>query len=97
MTRKQLLKAWQREAAKKIPGGLNVAEHEVLLKSLCQTIAAALAQGDEVPLPHIGKLKVRSVAARTGRNPRTGAPVAIPAKRKVIFVVGRELKESMSA
>ena len=50
-----------------------------------------------MPLPHIGKLQVRDVAARTGRNPKTGEPVEIPAKRKAVLVAGKELKEAMKA
>lgn len=74
-----------------------MARHEALLNSLCKVIADELAGGGEVPLPHIGKLKVRDVAARTGRNPATGEPIKIPAKRKVALVVGQAMKDALAA
>lgn len=97
MTKNQLLEAWREEAEKHYSNSLGLARHESLLDCLCQAIAVALAQGDDVPLPHIGKLKVRNKAARTGRNPWTGAPVEIPAKRKAVLVAGKELKEALNS
>lgn len=97
MTKNELLKVWQEEAEKHIPAGLSMAKHDVLLNSLCKVISDELAGGGEVPLPHIGKLKVRDVAARAGRNPATGEPVDIPAKRKVALVVGKAMKDALAA
>ena len=91
MTKSELLKEWQEEASKHIPGGLSMVKHDA------KVIAAELAAGGEVPLPHIGKLKVRDVAARAGRNPATGEPVQIPAKRKVALVVAKEMKDAVAA
>ena len=97
VTKNELLKQWQEEAWKSIPGGLSMAKHEVLLASLCKVIADELAKGGEVPLPHIGKLKVREVAARTGRNPKTGEALDIPAKRKAVLVPGVTMKDALAA
>ena len=97
MTKSELLKEWQEEASKHIPGGLSMVKHDALLNTLCKVIAAELAAGGEVPLPHIGKLQVRDVAARTGRNPATGEPIEIPAKRKVALVVGQAMKDALAA
>ena len=97
MTKIELLKEWQEKTEKDIPSGLSMVKHDTLLNCLCKVIAEELAAGGEVPLPHIGKLQVRDVAARTGRNPKTGEPVEIPAKRKAVLVAGKELKEAMKA
>ena len=97
MTKGELLKEWQEEASKYIPGGLSMVKHDALLNSLCKVIAEELAAGGEVPLPHIGKLQVRDVAARTGRNPATGEPIEIPAKRKVALVVAKAMKDTLAA
>lgn len=97
MTKNELLKVWQEKAEKHIPGGLSMVKHDTLLNCLCKVIADELARGGEVPLPHIGKLKVRDVAARTGRNPATGEPMEIPAKRKVSLVVGQAMKDALAA
>ena len=44
---------------------------------LTARVAAALTRDETVAIAGFGKFDVRSRAARTGRNPRTGAPVAI--------------------
>ena len=61
------------------------------------SMAKALQQGEEVVLPAIGKLKVAEAKARTGRNPRTGETVAVPARKKVVLKVGKELKDAMNS
>jgi DNA-binding protein HU-beta len=43
----------------------------------------------------LGTLKVVQRAARNGRNPRTGEPVKIPAKRAAKFVPGKVLKDAL--
>ena len=97
MTKNELLKAWQEKNEKSTNALLGMRLHDLFLNNLCQLIADELAAGGEVPLPHIGKLKVRDVAARAGRNPKTGEPVEIPAKRKVALVVARSMKNVMAA
>ena len=97
MKKIELLKEWREETEKYASTGLSMTTHDMLLNCLCKVIADELAAGGEVPLPHIGKLKVRDVAARTGRNPQTGEPVEIPAKRKVALVVAKAMKDAMAA
>lgn len=49
-----------------------------------------------IPLPKIGKLVVRPLAARAGRNPRTGETLTIPARRKVEFRPSKSLKAAVN-
>ena len=67
---------------------------EKALQSFCSVAAAELLAGGEVSLPGLGKLKVRTTNARTGRNPRTGEAIDIPAGRKVVFTPGKDFKEA---
>ncbi len=46
-------------------------------------------------LPGIGKLKLVNRKARMGRNPQTGAPIQIPAKRVVKFRVSKAAKDAI--
>lgn len=46
-------------------------------------------------LPGIGKLKLANRKARMGRNPQTGAPIQIPAKRVVKFRVAKAAKDAI--
>lgn len=68
---------------------------DVALKSLCEVAAAELLGGGEVPLPGLGKLKSKDVAARKGRNPRTGETLDIPAHKAVMFAACKDLKEAL--
>ena len=89
MTKAELIKALQ-EATE-----LTGAQTERCINALGSIMAAELLGGGEVPLPRIGKLAVRATAERTGRNPRTGESITIPAGKKVVLKVGSELKDSL--
>ncbi len=46
-------------------------------------------------IPGIGKLVVRNYKARMGRNPQTGEPIKIPARRRLKFVVAKAAKDAV--
>ena len=66
---------------------------ERAVNTLFDDIVAALKQGDKVNISGFGTFAVSIRKARTGRNPKTGDPVHITAKRTPFFKVGKELKE----
>jgi len=74
---------------------VSLAVVEKMLDALGDVAAAELLGGGEITLPSLGKLKIRKTAARTGRNPRTGESLPIPAGKKVVFVPSKELKEAL--
>ena len=59
-------------------------------------IGEALADGEEVRLPGFGTFGTRSRPARTGRNPRTGEAVSIPASTSPTFKAGKTLKDTVN-
>jgi len=59
--------------------------------ALLDTLAAALKRGEKVELKGFGSFLVVETKPRTGRNPRTGKPVAIPAGRRVRFKPSKSL------
>ena len=63
------------------------------LEAVLSTIVKTVAKKQDVQLIGFGTFKAAKRAARTGRNPRTGQPVPVPAKRLPFFKVGKELKE----
>ena len=67
------------------------------LNALADQAHAAVFSGEELPLPGIGKLGVTHRAARTGRNPQTGAEIQIPAKRAPTFTPAKALKDACNA
>ncbi len=58
------------------------------------TLAAKEAKNG-FQIPDLGKLVLRNRAARMGRNPQTGEPIKIPAKRVVRFRVAKVLKDAV--
>jgi DNA-binding protein HU-beta len=58
------------------------------------TITAALKKGDEVRLVGFGTFHVAKRAASTGRNPRTGESIKIPASKLPKFKAGKALKDA---
>ncbi len=65
------------------------------LDALIDSITEALADGESIALVGFGTFKVSERAARTGRNPQTGAEIQIPASKVVKFTVGKTLKEAV--
>lgn len=59
-------------------------------------IAVELDAGRKVTIPGFGTFSSKSRAARTGRNPSTGAVIKIPAKQYVAFKPGKTLRERVS-
>ena len=74
-------------------GEFTKADAETALKAVQGAIIAVLVNGDKITLPGFGTFKVVETAARTGRNPLTGEPVEIPAKRKIKFNPTQALKD----
>lgn len=69
------------------------ATSEAVLKALGRIVADELKNGGEATLPGIGKLSVKTRAARNGRNPQTGATMLIPARNVVHLSVAKVLKD----
>ena len=73
--------------------GLSKARAEHAVDTVLAAIGEALAKDDEVRIAGFGRFATRSRAARTGRNPRSGERVAIPASRMPSFKAGKVLRE----
>jgi DNA-binding protein HU-beta len=69
---------------------------EEVLNGVLAQITEELAGGNEVPFIGFGSFKVSTRAARTGRNPSTGAELKIPETKAVSFKVGAKLKEAVA-
>jgi DNA-binding protein HU-beta len=70
-------------------------EAERALSAVFSSIEEALAQGDKVQLVGFGTFEVRDRAQRTGRNPKTGEEIIIPASKVPAFKPGKALKEAV--
>ncbi len=76
--------------------GLTKADAARALDATTGAITGALAGGDNVAITGFGSFVVRDRAARTGRNPQTGAAIQIAASKIPAFKAGKALKESVN-
>ncbi len=90
MNQAELVKALASEAS------LTNKEAEGVLKKLGDVVTEAMANGDEVTLPGLGKLTVKARAARKGRNPKTGETIEIAAKGVPHFTPAKALKDAVA-
>ena len=69
---------------------------ENIVNAILGEIVAALARGDRVELRGFGAFSVKNRRARAGRNPRTGAHVAVDQKSVPFFKTGKEMRERLN-
>jgi len=72
---------------------LNKRDAEVIVETVFDSIVGSLQNGEKVELRGFGSFRTRERGPRRGRNPKTGEPVDVPAKRVPYFKPGKELKE----
>jgi len=71
-------------------------EAEKVIDMFTSSVIDAMGQGKEISLVGFGNFTVSKVAARTGRNPRTGASLNIAAYNQPKFKVGQKLKDAVN-
>jgi DNA-binding protein HU-beta len=74
---------------------LKRADAVALVDGLFEDITNSCVGGEPVKIPGFGQFKVRDRAARIARNPATGQPVKVPAKRVFKFLPAKALKEAV--
>jgi DNA-binding protein HU-beta len=77
--------------------GLTKSDAERAVNAFIGIVEGAVATGDKVTVPGFGAWSRTQRAARTGRNPRTGEPVQIPASKAVKFSVGADFKKKVNS
>ena len=87
MTKSELIDAMAARA------NLTKARAELVVNCIFDAMTEALERGEGIEIRGFGRFTVRPYKAYSGRNPRTGEPVPVPAKRLPFFKVGKELKE----
>lgn len=69
---------------------------ELVVKSILDMMGAALAEGDRIEIRGFGSFSLHHRPSRTGRNPKTGAPVTLQEKFVPHFKPGKELRERVN-
>jgi DNA-binding protein HU-beta len=75
--------------------GLTKVQAGDALNAVLTAVQKTLKKGDKVTLVGFGTFSVSKRAARTGRNPKTGATIKIAAKKVVKFKAGKELSSKV--
>ncbi len=71
--------------------GLSKVDSKKAIEAAIEAVKAALKEGDKVQIPGIITLDVAERGERTGKNPRTGEVLTIPAKKVIKIKAGSEL------
>ncbi len=77
-------------------GGLTRRDSEVIVETIFEAVTGALKQGDKIEIRGFGSFRIRQRKPRTGRNPKTGAKVEVPAKRVPYFKPSKELRNMVN-
>jgi DNA-binding protein HU-beta len=87
------------ELARELAEELELPRRQVveIIETILARITDVLKSGDKVQLAPFGLFRIRDRAARMARNPMTGEPVKVPAKRVLKFVAGKALKEAVAS
>ena len=75
---------------------LNITDAERIVVTIFDEIITTMASGDRVELRGFGAFSVKERKARTGLNPKTGAPVAVESKHVPFFKTGKLLRDRLN-
>jgi len=69
---------------------------ELAVKTILEYMAASLSSGERIEIRGFGSFSLHFRPARSGRNPKSGEPVSLPAKYVPHFKPGKELRERVN-
>ena len=76
--------------------GLSKTDAAKAVKAFTDVVVEEMKKGEKIQLVGFGTFEVAERAARTGRNPQTGAEMTIPASKAPKFKAGKALKDSIN-
>jgi len=68
---------------------------EVIVNTIFESMAHALESDGRIEIRGFGSFVNRDYGTRKGRNPKTGEPIQVPAKKLPFFKTGKDLKASL--
>ena len=74
-------------------GDLTRRDAEIIVETIFDAVVGALREGDKIEIRGFGSFRIRQRNARTGRNPKTGTKVDVPAKKVPFFKPSKELRD----
>lgn len=79
-----------------LKGDLTKKQAEAAVKAFTEAVAEALKAGDKVQLVGFGTFEVKARGERTGRNPKTGETIKVPASKHPAFSASKALKDQLN-
>ncbi len=76
-------------------GGISNRQAGEQLSALIDFVTKTVKKEKTLKIATLGTFRLRQLKARTGRNPQTGEPIKIPARKKVGFTPARVFKEAL--
>lgn len=76
--------------------GMSKKDVEAVVNAALNVTAEALGEGEKVQLIGFGTFEVRARKEHSGRNPKTGEEITIPASKAPVFKPGKALKENVA-
>uniref|UniRef100_A0A061RDM9 DNA-binding protein HU-beta n=1 Tax=Tetraselmis sp. GSL018 TaxID=582737 RepID=A0A061RDM9_9CHLO len=76
--------------------GVEIKVTDAVVSKLLDTIVETVTEGEKIAIPGFGTYEAKTRSPRTGRNPRTGEPLQIPAKRVPYFSAGKTFKDKVN-
>ena len=76
--------------------GLNKVESKELVEAFFDEIKKSLINNEDVKISGFGNFKILNKKERPGRNPKTGEPAIISARRVITFKAGQKLRKKIS-
>ena len=76
-------------------GGISNRQAGEQLSALIDFVTKTVKKEKTLKIATLGTFRLRQLKARTGRNPQTGEPIKIPARKKVGFTPARVFKEAI--
>ena len=76
--------------------GITQKQAEACVERIFNAMKDALVRGENIEIRGLGAFHVKHYGAYQGRNPKTGAPIAVRAKRGLLFRAGKELKDRVN-
>ena len=75
--------------------GMSRKQIDEVLGAMIDTVVKTVKKGESVKVSGLGIFRLRKTKARMGRNPQTGEPINIPARKKVGFLVAKSFKDTV--
>ena len=91
MTKSELIEALSRKQSQ-----LAYKDIELAVKTILEYMSSSLSSGERIEIRGFGSFSLHFRPARSGRNPKSGEPVSLPAKYVPHFKPGKELRERVN-